>query len=349
MKKNRTIPFFILHDGCPQKCVFCDQNKITGQKNIKPSEIADTIERYLSTMSADRVNVEVGFFGGTFTGIPIDVQEQFLRCVDPFIKNGRIAGIRVSTRPDFIDEERLGLLAEYGVKCVELGVQSMSDKVLAAVKRGYKASDVIKASRMVLAKGFILGHQMMVGLPFSTLEDEYYTACMAKKLKAAQVRIYPLIVMPGTELAEWWRAGEYVPLEEDEAIRRSVKLILYFEANNIKVIRCGLHPSEGLIRGDYLAGPFHPAFKQKVESRIFGLMLNRIESSGEDVLDITLNSEDEAAFFGFKKSNNSLLRKIFLGREPILRRNGYIQRGSLKVETGSGVVVYDRKDIVISK
>lgn len=345
--KTRIIPFFILHEGCPHKCIFCDQYKITGHENIRPPEIKDTIERYLSTISPGGADVEVGFFGGTFTGLPADIQEKFLRSVHPFIERGLISGIRVSTRPDFIDGERLGLLWKHGVRRIELGVQSMSDEVLAGIRRGHTASDVEKASRMILKKGFRLGHQMMVGLPLSSQEDELYTAEMARDLGADQVRIYPLIVMEGTELSEWWRAGKYAPLEENEAIRRSVELILYFEANGINVIRCGLHPSDGFIKGDYLAGPFHPAFRQKVESRIFGLMLDNILSSDKNVLDITINPEDEAAFFGFKKCNHDRLKKVFSGSNPVLLRDSSIDRGCLKARTSIGTFMCDRKTLKV--
>jgi len=204
MKKHYTIPFFILHKGCPHQCVFCDQKKITGRSMIDPRDIPERIEQYLSTMPSSGVHVEVGFFGGTFTGLSRRLQDDLLTPVRKYLDSGQVHGIRLSTRPDFIDKNTLMFLKERGVKCIELGVQSMSDKVLSAIKRGHTAKDSELASEMILREGFVLGHQMMLGLPLSTPMDEYFTARRVVELGASQVRIYPVIVMKGTELAEKW-------------------------------------------------------------------------------------------------------------------------------------------------
>ena len=259
--KHYTIPFFILHKGCPHRCVFCDQGRITGEEPPRPGDVAPKIEKYLSTMPSDGVHIEVGFFGGSFTGLSRQVQASYLAPVRPFLEAGRIRGLRLSTRPDLVDRPAAVFLKEQGVSCVELGVQSMSDKVLEAAKRGHTAGDVERASRVILEAGLTLGHQMMIGLPLSGPEEEMFTARRMVELGAAQVRIYPVIVMKGTELAEAWKRKDYVPLEFDEALERSARLIEYFTSNGVKVIRCGLHPSEGLLSGEeYLAGPFHPSF-----------------------------------------------------------------------------------------
>jgi histone acetyltransferase (RNA polymerase elongator complex component) len=198
----------------------------------------------------------------------LDLQQKFLDPVRPFVEEGRIHGVRLSTRPDIIGEDKVTFLKSKGVTCIELGVQSMCDEVLLAAKRGHTAEDTERASRIVLKYGITLGHQMMLGLPGSGLEEELYTARRIKELGASQARIYPVLVIKGTELAEMWEKGEYVPLGEEEALSRAAELITYFEANGIKVIRCGLHPSEGLLSGEeYLAGPFHPAFGQKARER----------------------------------------------------------------------------------
>ncbi len=347
MKRNYVIPFFILHKGCPHQCIFCDQNRITGQRNIHPEEDADTIERYLSTIPSNGVNIEVGFFGGTFTGLAAEAQEGFLRAAYPFIAEGRVRGIRLSTRPDFIDKGGLELLRRYGVVCVELGVQSMSDRVLSVSRRGYTALDVERASRMILKEGFMLGHQIMVGLPSSRPEHEYYTARRARELGASQIRIYPLIVIKGTELAEWWTAKRYEPLKEEDAVERCMRLILYFEAHNVKVIRCGLHPSEGLLNGsDYLAGPFHPSLRQKVESRIFAVMLERLLPN-TGITAVLFNPGDEAALFGFQGKNSVLLHKISGPGKAALTRDIEVPRGCLRVTERQGererVFTLDRK------
>jgi len=270
-KTHYTIPFFIPFRGCPNICVFCDQNRITGQEVSEEENIPQKIEKYLSTMPASGARIEVGFFGGSFTGLPLAEQERLLEQVRPFREAGRVHGVRLSTRPDLIDGTKLDLLKGLGVSRIELGVQSMSDEVLKAAKRGHTAGDTETASGLILGSGIALGHQIMVGLPGSGMEEEIYTARRVKELGADEVRIYPVIVIRGTELADMWVMNRYKPLTLEEAIDRSARLILYFDANNVKVIRCGLHPSEGLISGEeYLAGPFHPAFGQKARERAYG-------------------------------------------------------------------------------
>jgi len=232
-------------------------------------EVSGKIEKYLSTMPSRGVHIEVGFFGGSFTGLTQDLQKRFLDPVKPFIKEGRIHGIRLSTRPDLIDEKTVSLLKTSGVTCIELGVQSMDDKVLSASKRGHTAKDTEKASKLILDAGLELGHQMMLGLPLSGLSEELFTARRMKELGANQIRIYPSLVIKGTRLAELWKKGDYEPLSMEEALERAARLIEYFESQGIKVIRCGLHPSEGLTSGEeYLAGPFHPAFGQMARDKI---------------------------------------------------------------------------------
>jgi radical SAM superfamily enzyme len=274
--KHYTIPFFIPHKGCPHKCIFCDQKRITGEGMPDPAEVPGKIEKYLSTMPSEGAHIEVGFFGGSFTGLPLKKQEEFLKPARGFLEEGRIKGIRLSTRPDLIDRKITSFLKSSGVTCIELGVQSMSGKVLAAVKRGHTAEDTQRASCMILQEGFELGHQMMLGLSLSGFDEEFYTARRIWQLGARQARIYPVIVIKGTELADLWMKGEYRPLEEGEALERAAELIAYFEPRNIKVIRCGLHPSEGLLSGEeYLAGPFHPAFGQKARDQACRVSPNR--------------------------------------------------------------------------
>lgn len=267
--KHFTIPFFIPHKGCTHLCIFCDQNKITGEQVPDPDEVSPKIEKYLSTMPTSGAHIEVGFFGGSFTGLTQDVQKRFFDPVKPFIKEGRIHGMRLSTRPDLIDKKIVSFLKDNGVTCIELGVQSMDDKVLAASKRGHSAKDAERASKIILEEGIELGHQMMLGLPLSGFSEELFTAGRIKELGAKQVRIYPVLVIKGTHLAALWEKGDYEPLSMEEALERAARLIQYFESGGIKVIRCGLHPSDGLASGEeYLAGPFHPSFGQMAREKI---------------------------------------------------------------------------------
>ncbi len=263
--KHYTIPFFVPHMGCQHQCVFCDQRRITGKEGDGipgPPDIIHKIETYLSTMRSQPARVQVGFFGGSFTGIPAEKQARCLEPVKSYINKGAIDGIRLSTRPDLVDPEKIDFLKSRGVKCVELGVQSMSDKVLAASKRGHTSGDTVMASRMVREMGgFDLVHQIMLGLPGSSSEDELRTAEVSADLGAGQVRIYPVVVMKGTELARMWERGEYTALSMGEAVERAARLMAFFEKRKVRVIRCGLHPTEGLLSGDdHLAGPFHPSF-----------------------------------------------------------------------------------------
>jgi len=252
-------------------------------------------------MKKEDSDIEVGFFGGSFTGLSKEKQKGLLDSVQEYLDEGLVKGIRLSTRPDLIDEEGLDFLKKRGVTCIELGVQSMSDMVLTSSKRGHTRQDVIDASKLIKKMGFTFGYQMMLGLPSSSESDEYMTAKYAFELGAQEARIYPLVVVKGTELANDWLTKRYLPLAEAEAIKRSANILLYLEGNGIKVIRCGLHPSEELVNGEtYLDGPFHPAFKQKVESRIFSLMFDYIREQYPSSENIVLNPEDEAAFFIIK-------------------------------------------------
>ena len=343
--KHYTIPFFIPHKGCPFQCVFCDQNNITGQKSIKPDEVSGKIDLYLSTIDPRNADIEVGFFGGTFTGIDQKDQLAFLGPVQKYVKKGIIKGIRLSTRPDFIDKRKLSFLKDQSVKCIELGVQSISDRVLQASKRGYTSKDVKRASSMIKDLGFVLGHQMMLGLPLSDWADEYLTAKTAKDLGVQEVRIYPTLVIKNTELADRWVNKQYVPLSEAEAVERSAKLILYFGSNGIKVIKCGLHPSEGLLSGeDMLDGPFHTAFGFKVESRVFSFMLkyiqNNIVAGNRENSFLLYNPKDEAALLGFEKENVPLISDIC--RKENLKKNDDAIRGQIELNYSGKSVTVDR-------
>lgn len=314
---------------------------------VSPEDVDGRISQYLSTMPEKDADIEVGFFGGTFTALPPELQTAFLDPVQKHIEAGRVRGIRLSTRPDAVKDDVLRLLKKRNVNCIELGVQSMSDDVLRVSKRGHTARDVENASRMITSEGFILGHQMILGLPSSTKEDEYFTARRSRELGARQVRIYPMLVMEGTELADLWRAGRYAPISEGEAVERSARLIIFFEAAGINVIRCGLHPSEGIFSGaDLLAGPFHPAFRQKAEGRIFALMLEHIAETREGkVTGLAINPSDESAFFGFEKKNVSAIERITLSEKGCVKKDPAIPRGCMGIYSLQGEILMDREKL----
>ncbi|MEI8175930.1 MAG: radical SAM protein, partial [Candidatus Omnitrophota bacterium] len=210
MKSHYTIPFFIPHQGCPFTCIFCQQRKISGRGSVvTAAQIAQTISRFSQLIPRERTHREVAFFGGSFTGIDRQEQETYLKAVLPFIESGAIHSVRVSTRPDFIDEEIFIFLKKYHVSTIELGVQSICDDVLARAKRGHTGADVRRASRQIVSNGLTLGHQIMVGLPGSTVEKERRTARAAIALGAREARVYPVVVIRGTALAVLAKKGRY--------------------------------------------------------------------------------------------------------------------------------------------
>ena len=262
------IPIFVSHQGCPNDCIFCNQKKITGvYKKEKSVEIYEKIKKYLDT-APEECEIEISFFGGSFTGIDFEEQNMYLDIANKFLSDERIKGIRLSTRPDYINDKILKNLKDKNVTTIELGVQSMNDKVLLMNKRGLKAEDTKKAVRKIREYGFSLGLQMMVGMYGSTKEDDIYTANRLIELKPDFVRIYPTVVIKETELFRLFESGEYTPYTVDEAVEICAKLLTMFEENNIKVIRLGLMAGEE-INEKNVFGPYHSSFRELTESKIY--------------------------------------------------------------------------------
>jgi histone acetyltransferase (RNA polymerase elongator complex component) len=233
------------------------------------SEVIRIIESRLATIPAGN-NVEVGFFGGNFTGIELETQKRYLSLIQNYIKAGAIQSIRLSTRPDYVSQKGLEILKKYNVGTIELGAQSLSDEVLKKSGRGHSANDVRHAAALIREHDFKLGLQMMIGLPGDTAEMSMETAREFIRLGTTDTRIYPTLVIRDTLLSQRWQNGLYIPLTLEEAISLSAKIVRIFEDNKVTIIRLGLHPSEGLLSGeDLLAGPFHPAFGELVYSRIW--------------------------------------------------------------------------------
>lgn len=266
-EKHANIALFVNHVGCPKQCTFCNQNVIVGDvptTSCTPDDVRDAIR-----VAAEHgtTGAQVAFFGGSFTGIDRDYMVSLLEAVQPFI-GSVVTGIRCSTRPDYIDDEVLDLLQAFHVEAIELGAQSMDDRVLALNKRGHTADAVRTASRLIRAHGFELGLQMMTGLYGDTDEGALRTADELIRLAPATVRIYPTVVLEGTELARLWRAGEYTPQTLDDAVPLCAELLQKFDKAGIAVIRLGLHSGGGVEDG-CLAGAYHPAFRELCESRIY--------------------------------------------------------------------------------
>lgn len=309
--KHYNIPIFISHFGCPNACVFCNQKKINGREtDVTMEDVRKIIEMYLETLPKNSKK-EVAFFGGTFTGISLKLQKEYLETVYEYIKKGLIDGIRLSTRPDCINREIVEQLKKYGVTSVELGVQSLDEKVLKATARYYPVEVVAEACKLLKEYGIELGIQLMIGLPEATIESDYLTALRALEMQPDVARIYPTLVIKNTKLEEMFLKGEYHALSIEEAVERTRKIYTLLELNGVNVIRVGLQPSEDLREdGVVLGGPFHPAFRELVETEIYYNFLKKI-ADREKKLDIETAEVNISKIVGIKKANRLRLKEYF--------------------------------------
>lgn len=267
--RHVNIPVFIPHLGCPNNCVFCDQKQISGCRVFEESAVQSLIEEALSTLSPDD-DCEIAFFGGSFTGIDRELMLRLLRISDGFVDSGRVTSVRCSTRPDYIDPEILDILRSHHVGTIELGIQSMSDTVLRASKRGHTATTAVEACKMVKYAGFELIGQMMIGLPSSTPQDEIATAKAICSLGADGARVYPTVVFAKTELANMTFDGTYRPLELEDAIGRTANVLDVFDRAGVPVIRVGLCSGENLSSPEsVVGGANHPALGELAMGELF--------------------------------------------------------------------------------
>lgn len=278
MKKHAIIPIFIPHLGCPCQCVFCNQQKITARtKAVSTDEVRETVERYLSTLAdLDPSEIEIAFYGGSFTAIPIDTQTAYLEVANEYIDQGRVSSLHISTRPDCIDEEILSNLKRYNVSTIELGVQSFSDEVLRLSKRGHDSDTARKAARLIKERGFKLGIQLMIGLPGDSLESCIYSARETVALFPELARLYPTLVIDGTELYDMYEDGSYEALSKEEALLRTKEMYKILHKAGINIMRVGLKSTDIIGGSDLSAingGTYHPAFRQLVEGEIAYEML----------------------------------------------------------------------------
>jgi len=315
--KDFIIPVFIPHAGCPNQCVFCNQNTITGKQTIIPSreELNHIITECLKHKGKKRGRVQIGFYGGNFLGLDVDRIEILLCAAAKYVTNGLVDSIRFSTRPDTIDNNKLDFLKNFPVSTIELGVQSMDDTVLAAAKRGHTSSDTINAVSLIKKRKFETGLQMMIGLPGDDEKRSLHTAHLIAELLPDFVRIYPTVVLAGSPLAVLYKKGKYVPLSLEEGVSITKKAYLVFRENNIRVIRMGLQATEDLREGiSILAGPYHPAFGHLVYSEIFldniiGVLQSESILPGEIIIRVHPKSVSELR--GLKNGNISKIKKLF--------------------------------------
>lgn len=340
MKKHYIIPIFVPHLGCPNDCIFCNQRSISGQQKMITSEdVKKTIDFYLENIKDKNAKKEVAFFGGSFTGIEEEKQEEFLQTAYEYVKEGKIDSIRISTRPDYIDKKILKRLKKYKVETIELGVQSANDYILKRANRGHTFEDVKKASKLIRRKHFILGHQMMVGLPESTKLDEINTTKSLIKLKPKIVRIYPVLVIKGTKLEEEYRNNEYIPLTVNQAVERCKEIVTLFNKKNIRVIRIGLQNTNtidepGHNESEVVAGPYHPAFRQLVESSMwYDSVVEEIKQFNTKVklVQVRANPVNINNIIGHKKENIEKLNQIYDVEVKVVA-DEKIKPGHFKVE-----------------
>lgn len=250
-------------------CVFCNQRAISGVRSFVPETAKQEIETVLATLQNRDVTAEIAFFGGSFTGINRELMISLLDLAETYVKSGDVTGIRFSTRPDYIDEEIIGILQSYTISAAELGIQSMNDRVLAASRRGHCAQQSEMAVTMLKNAGFDVVGQMMVGLPASTADDEMNTAEKICELGCTAARIYPTVVFRDTELCAMTERGDYCPLTVREAVERSADVLEVFLRNHVDCIRIGLCDSENLHGSEYAAGPNHPSIGELIEGEIY--------------------------------------------------------------------------------
>lgn len=309
-KRTYHIPIFVPHKGCPHDCVFCNQTKITGHTDeCDAMKIKYTVEEYLASIAKncprDSAHIEVAFFGGSFTGIDAALQQEYMLAVQPYLSDGRIDGIRCSTRPDYINHDILTMLKGYGMSVIELGVQSAQPHVLSLANRGHSFDDVIAASRLIKKFDISLGLQMMTGLPGDNFEGCVDTARKIAELEPDCVRIYPTLVMGDTRLAEMYKNGLYTPHTVDEAVELVSQIIPIFEQKGIDIIRIGLQTTDN-VNADTVIGPYHPAFAELCYGR---LERNKIENNiierglRDCTLEIPATRAMVSKIIGHKKAN----------------------------------------------
>jgi histone acetyltransferase (RNA polymerase elongator complex component) len=341
------IPIFLPYLGCGQRCLFCNQ-KVTAKEVPSPSSVQTFIEASLANLPSDEKERErqVAFYGGSFTAIPKDEQITYLKAVRAFLTSGLIDSIRVSTRPDALNEEILQILKEHRVKTVELGVQSMIAEVLSLTERGHSSEDVISAVSRLKRRGFEVGLQLMIGLPGDTFDRFLQTLDRVIDLNPDFVRIHPTLVLKGAPLESLWNVGGYSPLPLDEAIQWLKKGLLKLEAASIPVARIGLQPTEELER-DLLAGPYHPALHQLIDSSIFFDMaqhLLQISPIGSQAI-FVCSPREVSNLRGQGNKNILKLKEQFKLNGILIHESKELPRGCLAIRKQSGEVLIQRKSL----
>ena len=326
-KKHINIPIFVTHLGCPNMCVFCNQRSISGRIEFSRDKVINDIESVLSTVNTEEYEIELAFFGGSFTGIDRSLMKDLLAVGADYMRSGRIHSMRCSTRPDYIDDEILSILKSYGMRTIELGIQSMDDSVLSACKRGHTAQNTVDACKKITDAGFDLVGQMMIGLPGSDKNSEAACARFICECGAVAARVYPTVVFYGTELVGMCESGSYTPLTTEEAIERTASVLDIFDISDVPVIRVGLCSSENLTDdGQVYAGANDVAIGEMAMSALyFDRICSEIdrkysETSGRGCTVYTACGNISKAVGHRRKNKDALLKKYGFKSVKILEK-----------------------------
>jgi histone acetyltransferase (RNA polymerase elongator complex component) len=336
---RKIIPIFVPHQGCVHRCSFCHQPYITGvslHTTVTPDDIRARIDTALQEPKsrAKGAKFEVAFYGGSFTGLDIAVQKQFLHIAQQYVEQGKLTGIRLSTHPNMFDDQVFGLLSSFSVTTIELGVQSFNDDVLKQAQRGHTVDDVEQTIRRLQKLSIEVGIHLMIGLPGDSLESSLYSTDRAIALQPASVRIHPTLVIQHTRLAKLYHSGHYTPLSLEDAVETCKQMVKRFQAHHISVIRIGLQPTESMEQ-NIVAGPYHPAFRQLVDS---ALMYDQLESlcarRGVSDGDLTIIAafQDISTVRGQQNRNIKRLQERFHYRTIHVKAGSNLHRGEIRIE-----------------
>ena len=340
VQKPLIVPVFVPHGGCPHRCVFCNQSIITGAPAtpIEPAALRREISAFLDGCRPSSRPAQIAFYGGNFLGLPRDKIKMLLSEATRFVTERRVDGIRFSTRPDTIHSDTLALLSDHPVKTIEIGAQSMNDRVLEIAERGHTADEIRSASELIRKNGLQLGLQLMVGLPGDDEDVSMESARQVGALSPDFVRIYPAVVVAGSRMALWYQNGQFTPWSLDRAVSLVKRMVLFFREKKIKVIRMGLQATGDLQPGEtILSGPYHPAFGHLVLSRIMldksvDALESRLDVHGASAVTLRVHPRAEAQLRGLKNDNIRILMERFRLGELIVRADSLVPDGTVEVD-----------------
>lgn len=351
-KSHYIIPIFVPHEGCTHNCIFCNQSTITGSTNKVDSKfVQNTVESYLNTIPKNHSTIELSFFGGTFTAIPIEKQNELLKVALEYKKQNKIHFIRLSTRPNYIDENILKNLKNFQVDIIELGVQSLDSEVLKKSGRGHSEEDVIKASKLIQQFDFTLGHQIMLGLPEDTFNKDMETTEKIIKLKPSMVRIYPALVIKNTPMEKMYINNLYNPYSLDQALEISKNIYGRFTAEGIKVIRMGLQATEEINEGrEIISGPFHPAFGEIVEGSILNDMIRfMLPLNYSNTIEIKINNRDLSKLYCRSKKYFEDMKKHINALDIKVIQDTTLNRGEIQLKGTTFCKKLSINDFILKK